>query len=122
LFVANAAPPAWRVGIADLRSRLAASPVAEIGLPDDALMQALLERQFLRRGLDARPDLIQWLIARLERSFIAVERVVDVLDQEVLERRKRLSIPLARATLAEAGIIARPTTADTPTQEDSGSA
>ena len=122
LFVANAAPPAWKVGIADLRSRLAASPIAEIGAPDDALMQALLERQFLRRGLDARPDLIQWLIARLERSFIAVERVVDVLDQEVLERRKRLSIPLARATLAEAGIIARPSTADKFIQEDSGSA
>jgi chromosomal replication initiation ATPase DnaA len=100
------------VGIPDLRSRLAASPVAEIGPPDDALMQALLERQFLRRGLDARPELIQWLLARLERSFIAVERAVDALDQEVLERRKRLSIPLARGTLAEAGIISRPSATD----------
>lgn len=118
LFVANAAPPDWRVGIPDLRSRLAASPVAVIGPPDDALMQALLERQFLRRGLDARPDLIQWLLARLERSFIAVERAVDVLDQEVLERRKRLSIPLARGTLVEAGIISRPSAADPAAQGD----
>jgi hypothetical protein len=39
-----------------------------------------------------------------------------VLDQEVLERRKRLSIPLARATLAEAGIIARPSAADNTEQ------
>ena len=112
LFVANCAPPDWKVGIPDLRSRLAASPVAEIGPPDDALMQVLLERQFLRRRLDARPELIQWLIARLERSFIAVERAVDVLDQEVLERRKRLSIPLARGTLAAAGIIAPPPASD----------
>ena len=112
MFVANTAPPDWRVGIPDLRSRLAASPVAEIGTPDDALMQALLERQFLRRGLDARPELIQWLIARLERSFIAVERAVDVLDHDVLERRKRLSIPRARATLAAAGIIAPPADED----------
>ncbi|MES2095520.1 MAG: DnaA/Hda family protein [Pseudomonadota bacterium] len=108
LFIANAAPPEWKVSLPDLRSRLAASPVAEIGPPDDELMKALLERQFLRRRLDARPELIGWLIARLERNFIAVERAVDVLDQDVLERRKRLSIPLARATLAEAGIIAPP--------------
>ena len=108
IFVANAAPPEWKVALPDLRSRLATSPLAEIGAPDDALMQALLERQFLRRGLDARPELIQWLIARLERSFITVERAVDILDQDILERRKRLSIPRARATLVEAGIIAPP--------------
>jgi len=112
LFIAEDAPPEWRITIPDLRSRLAASPVARIGPPDDALMRALLERQFLRRHLDARPDLIDWLIARLERNFVAVERAVDVLDQDVLEYRKRLSIPRARATLAAAGIIAPPSTQD----------
>ncbi|CAN5495547.1 regulatory inactivation of DnaA Hda protein [soil metagenome] len=106
LFVADEAPPEWKVRLADLRSRLAASPIARIESPDDALMQALFERQFLRRGLDARPELIQWLLARTERSHIALLRVVDVLDQEMLERRKRLSIPLARTTLAAAGLLA----------------
>ncbi|MBN8807376.1 MAG: chromosomal replication initiator DnaA [Sphingomonas sp.] len=105
LFVAETAPPDWRVSIPDLRSRLAASPVATIGQPDDDLMHALLQRQFDRRQLDARPDLVTWLAKRLERSFVAIERAVDVLDQDMLERRKRLSIPRARATLADAGII-----------------
>ena len=105
LIVADAAPPEWRIRLPDLRSRLAASPIAEIGAPDDQLMRALLERQFIRRGLDARPDLIDWLVARIERSHIAVIRTVDALDQEVLERRKRLSIPLARTTLAAAALI-----------------
>ena len=108
LIVADAAPPEWRIRLPDLRSRLGASPVAEIGAPDDELMRALLERQFHRRGLDARPDLIDWLVARIERSHIAVMRTVDALDQEVLERRKRLSIPLARTTLAEAALIPPP--------------
>lgn len=108
LFVANAAPPEWQVTIPDLRSRLAASPVARIDPPDDALMAALLERQFHRRGIDARPDVIQWLATRLERSHVAVIRAVDILDQDLIERRKRLSIPLARSTLSEAGIIPAP--------------
>ncbi|MEG3151717.1 chromosomal replication initiator DnaA [Sphingomonas sp. ZT3P38] len=104
--VADAAPPEWSIKLPDLRSRLTASPIARIGPPDETLMQALFERLFLRRGLDARPDLIQWLILRVERSHIALLRTIDVLDQAVLERHRRLSIPLARATLAEAGLIA----------------
>ncbi|MGN6375105.1 MAG: HdaA/DnaA family protein [Sphingomonas sp.] len=108
LIVADAAPPAWTIRLPDLRSRLAATPILQLGPPDDVLMRALFERQFYRRGLDARPELVDWLIARVERSHIAVMRAVDVLDQEVLERRKRLSVPLARATLAAAALIAEP--------------
>lgn len=104
LVVADAPPPDWAVALPDLRTRLAATPVARIGPPDDALMTALLERQFLRRGLDARPELIAWLTARLERDHVILDRAVDVLDQDVLESRKRLSIPLARTTLEMAGL------------------
>jgi len=106
VIVADAPPPEWAVKLPDLRSRLTASPTVRIGPPDEELMRALFERQFLRRGLDARPDVIQWLILRVERSHIALLRTVDILDQAVLARHKRLSIPLARATLQEAGLIA----------------
>ena len=84
-----------------------------IGAPDDALMRALLDRLFARRGLDARagPDRLA-ARARIERSHIAVLRAVDALDQEALERRKRLSIPLARTTLADAGILPTPRQAE----------
>lgn len=107
LIVADAVPPEWAIGLPDLRSRLTATPVARIGPPDDMLMTALLERQFLRRGLDARPELITWLTARLERDYVILERAVDVLDQEVLESRKRLGIPLARTTLEMAGLLSQ---------------
>ena len=105
LLGADAAPPVWAVKLPDLRSRLAASPVAAIGPPDDALMRSLFERQFLRRGLDARAELIEWLVARVERSHVALLRVVDALDQAAVESRRRLSIPLARNTLAAASLI-----------------
>ena len=108
LLVADVAPPSWDLQLPDLRSRLSATPLAEIGPPDDILMRALLEREFTRRSLDARPDLIEWLVARIERSHLAVIRCVDALDQEVMERRKRLSIPLARTTLAAAALITTP--------------
>jgi len=96
------------VRLPDLRSRLAASAIAEIGPPDDALVHALLEAQFERRGLDVRPDLVDWLAARIERSHLAVMRTVDALDQEAMETRKRLSIPLARHVLGAAGLVPSP--------------
>lgn len=105
VLVADAPPPEWAIKLPDLRSRLAASPVARIGPPDDALVKALLRRQFLRRGLDARDELIAWLGPRIERSHIAVMRTVDVLDQEVLERRRRLTVALAREVLGAAALI-----------------
>ena len=105
VIVADVAPPEWAIKLPDLRSRLAASPMVRIGDPDEHLMRALFERLFLRRGLDARPELIQWLVVRVERTHIALLRAVDLLDQAVLERHKRLSIPMARATLSEAGLI-----------------
>ncbi len=105
LIVADAAPPEWRIVLPDLRSRLAATPHARIGAPDDALMQAMLQRQFQRRRLDARPDLVAWLAARLDRDYVALLRAVDVLEQEVAESRKRLSIPLARTVLDAASLL-----------------
>ncbi|MBD8547351.1 HdaA/DnaA family protein [Sphingomonas sp. CFBP 8760] len=105
VIVADQPPPIWAVTLPDLRTRLAASPHGELHPPDDALAIALLDRLFARRGLDARSDLIEWLVARIERSHLAIERVVDALDQGSLERHRRLTIPLARITLIQAGLI-----------------
>ncbi|MGL4313306.1 MAG: HdaA/DnaA family protein [Sphingomonas sp.] len=115
LIIADEAPPAWAVRLPDLRSRLNATPQVSIGPPDDGLRWALFERLFLRRGLDARPELIQWLLVRVDRSHLAIIRAVDALEQAAFEHRKRLSIPFARATLAAAGLLPdRSTNAESP--------
>jgi chromosomal replication initiation ATPase DnaA len=102
LLIAALAPPAWTIALPDLRSRLAASPVATLQPPDDALVRALLERGFEQNRIDARPDLIAWLAARIERSHLAVTATVDRLAQAALAGRRRLSIPMARETLDDA--------------------
>lgn len=109
LIVADAPPPEWAVRLADLRSRLAATPVLRIGPPDDALISGLFTYLFDRRELDARPDLIAWLVKRVERSHLAVIRIVDRLEEEADGRRnRRLSIPVARNALTDAGLVREP--------------
>ena len=102
LIVAEAAPPIWPVKLPDLRSRLAASPLLEIGPPDDVLMPQLIERAFARHLLHAKPEVIAWIAARIERSHIAILRVADALESAGV---KRLSIPAARASLAAASLL-----------------
>jgi chromosomal replication initiation ATPase DnaA len=102
LIVAEAAPPQWNVKLPDLRSRLAASPLLEIGPPDDVLVPQLLERAFERHLLHAKPGVIAWLAKRIERSHVAILRVADALEAEA---GRRLSIPTARATLEARGLI-----------------
>jgi hypothetical protein len=105
LIVADAPPPEWMVSLPDLASRLAATPRVAILPPDDALMIALLERGLSRRGLPVAPTLLVWLQTRIERSYVGVLAAVDALDRYALSRQHRLTIPLARAALIEAGVI-----------------
>ncbi|MBU3077445.1 HdaA/DnaA family protein [Sphingomonas quercus] len=105
LIIADAPPPGWRVALPDLASRLAATPVARLQEPDDALILALVERLLARRGLVLPPEVARWLATRIERSYVGVLRAVEILDAEMLARRQRLTVPLARRALEAAGVI-----------------
>lgn len=105
LLIAETPPGAWGVRLPDLRSRLAATPIVAIEPPSQALVEALAAHLLARRGLDARGDLTRWIAHRIERSHIAVIRAVDALDEAALSRHRRLTIPLARAALVEAGLV-----------------
>ena len=92
-----AAPPA----LADLGSRLRSLPAAGIALPDDALLAALLLKHFADRQLRVAPDVIAYLVPRMERSFAAAAALAARLDRMSLNARTRVSVKLARALLAE---------------------
>lgn len=107
LMIGDAPPPAWTIALPDLRSRLAATPQVAIAEPDDELIAALIVKLLSDRGIAAPPDLSDFLVPRIERSYVAVQQVVDVLDRSILAHRKRMTLPAARDALAEAGLIRR---------------
>ena len=107
LIVADAPPPAWEIALPDLASRIAATPRIEIGLPDDELVGALIVKLLGDRGIAAPPELAEYLVPRIERSYLAVQKVVDVLDRAMLSHRKRMTVPMARKALAAAGLVRR---------------
>jgi hypothetical protein len=107
LIVADAPPPAWKVKLPDLRSRLAATPQIVIGPPDDRLIGDLIVKLLGDRGIVMTPDVAEYLVPRIERSYVAVQMVVDALDRALLSSHRRMTVPTAKRALGEAGIIRR---------------
>jgi chromosomal replication initiation ATPase DnaA len=101
LIVAHKPPRAWPRRLADLASRLDATPQLVIAAPDDALLAALLAKQFRDHGLLVAPDVADFILARIERSFAGVAAVVAALDAAALQAGRPVTIPLARGVLSQ---------------------
>ncbi len=99
LLTAQRRPKFWAHSLADLASRLAATPQVALADPDDALMLAVLRKRFADRGLRVSEDVIAYLALRMERSFAAVDAVVAQLDALSLGLRRDITVPLAREVL-----------------------
>lgn len=97
-----ALPPAdWPIALPDLRSRLLANPAVAVGAPDETLLAAVLVKHFADRQLRVLPEVLAYLVPRLERSFAAAAAAVARLDAAALATGRAVTVPLARRVLAE---------------------
>lgn len=106
LLVSAFLPNAWRPALPDLRSRLLALPLVEIEGPDDKLLAAVLVKQFTDRQLRVPPAVVHYLAVRMERSFAACRRVVDLVDRLTLMQGRAVNQSLARDVLRQLGVEA----------------
>lgn len=108
LMTARRPPSSWAFVLNDLGSRLRAAVAIGIGPPDDALLGAVLVKYFADRQVRVRPELVLFLVRRIERSFAAAADVVDRLDAASLREGRAISTRLARELLAESRNHFRP--------------
>ena len=99
LLTAKQPPARWGIGLGDLASRLNTAAQAGIGAPDDALITAVLVKQFTDRQLKVDVEVISYMVARMERSFDAARRMVGAIDDLALEERRNITVPLVRQVL-----------------------
>ena len=103
LLTASAPPSHWPLALPDLASRLRLAPVAALGMPDDALLGALILKLFADRQIDVAPEVPAYVVPRIERTFEAVDALVERLDRAALAEGRAITVPLVRAVLAQAG-------------------
>ncbi|WP_290954855.1 DnaA/Hda family protein [Hyphomonas sp.] len=96
-------PSQWQTQSADLKSRLMALPVIEIGEPDEKMLKARLESAAERYFLKLEPEVIKYLVPRLELSYEAIEIFIEKLNDKVTEAGRAPSVPLAREVVEELG-------------------
>ncbi|MGF1659018.1 MAG: chromosomal replication initiator DnaA [Rubrimonas sp.] len=95
LLTGRDAPARWPCALPDLRSRLAAAPLARLDPPDDALLEAVIAKQLADRRLAFQDGLPAYLARRIERSFAAGAAVVAALDAASLAEKRAITVKLA---------------------------
>ncbi len=95
LLTGREAPARWPIRTPDLASRLEALPVARLAPPDDTLLSSVMVKLFADRQLQVSPNVIKFLVRRIERSFAAVEAAVEALDRQSLARKRPVTQAMA---------------------------
>ena len=100
LLTALAPPARWPLALPDLVSRLRVAPSVALGLPDDALLAALMLKLFADRQIAVAPEVPAYVVPRIERTFEAAASLVERLDRAALAEGRPVTVPLVRAVLA----------------------
>ena len=83
----------------DLVSRLDAMQAAFIEEPDDMLMEALIIKLFNDRQILIKPNIVNFLMQRIERSYLGVAEIIDLIDKVSLSKKKSVSISLIKGLI-----------------------
>ncbi|MDR3424619.1 MAG: DnaA/Hda family protein [Alphaproteobacteria bacterium] len=83
----------------DLRSRLLTLPAAALHDPDDALLEALIVKQFRDRQVALDAEVVAYLAPRMPRDAAGIRDLVERLDRAALAAGRKISIALARNVL-----------------------
>ena len=82
------------LNLEDLKSRLNSILEAKIKEPDDQLMKLILIKILNDKQLKINPNVIDFLVSRLERSYESINLFIEKIDNFSLEKSKKITIPL----------------------------
>ncbi|MBL4864366.1 MAG: chromosomal replication initiator DnaA [Rhodobiaceae bacterium] len=99
LLTAKVGPAQLDISLPDLASRLRAAVTAGIGVPDDMLLAAVLEKLFQDRQLPVPQATIRYLTLHMDRSIAAARTLVGEVDKAALAGKRRITVPLVADVL-----------------------
>lgn len=103
LLTARTPPRDWGLSLPDLKSRMQATPIAQLDAPDDALLSAVLVKLFSDRQVAVPANLIPFLVSRMPRSVGAARALVTALDARALAAGRPITRALAGEVLDSLG-------------------
>jgi len=98
-------PGDWGIALPDLQSRMKLAHLLELFEPDDILLTGVLTKLFSDRQLQIQPDVVEYLVRRMERSLSSAQILVSEIDQLSLSEKRGVSKHLAGAALKNLGLV-----------------
>lgn len=114
VLTARLPPDRWGIRTPDLLSRLRLQPLLELAEPDDALLASLFVKHFADRQIQVEANVVTYAMARIERSYAAVQALVAALDRQSLVLKR----PITRALVAT--MLGRPDEQDAGGEDSDG--
>lgn len=100
LFTSEIAPARLNLPLPDLQSRLNAVPAIEIKAPDDDLLSCLLVKLFTDRQIFITPEVVNYIVSNMQRSFSYARKLVAETDRISLARKRAVSIPIIKEAMS----------------------
>lgn len=101
LITSRSWPNQWNIKLPDLLSRIKSAPMVEIAEPDDDLLAGVIVKLFADRQLEVDPQIVRFLVSRIERSLATAQDIVARIDLAALESNSRITRQLAASVLTE---------------------
>lgn len=88
-----------KFNLPDLKSRISSSLIVNIEKPDEEFQKTLFQKQFLDKQISINEKVIDYIIPRIERSFEANSKIVDILNKKSIETKRNITIPFIKEIL-----------------------
>jgi DnaA family protein len=99
LVSAAVAPGRLGIGLADLRSRLAAGPVYQLHALNDEQSREAMRLRARERGFELPEDTARFLLRHWPRDLPALMTLLERLDGASLAAQRRLTVPFVKSVL-----------------------
>ncbi|OUX53519.1 MAG: DNA replication protein [Pelagibacteraceae bacterium TMED287] len=87
------------IKLKDLLSRLNNCIFAEINIPDDELIFAILLKNFSDKQIQIKKKYIEFIIKNIDRSYEKIYEFINKIDQTSLKRKKSIDLKLIKEAL-----------------------
>ena len=86
-----------------MSSRLKTLSVVKIENPDDQLFINLIIKFFSEKQLNVRPQVVNYIASRIERTYRSAQNVVNMVDRKALKEKRELTLALVKSVLGDDG-------------------
>ena len=87
------------IRLKDLKSRLKNFLFAEIGKPDDMLIQALITKNLADLQINIDSKLVDFISKRITRSYVKIKEFVCTIDEISLKKKKSINLKIIKEIL-----------------------